>query len=95
MIVFENKFSAIIYQRQQSPIATAALRSTLGFCRSSILQEDMGSNSLNAQIFTFIIPERVTLPAAIIISVAIVALVLVAVIISLVILPYRAPIAIL
>ena len=35
MIVFENKFSAIICQTQQSSIATATLRSPLGFCRRS------------------------------------------------------------
>ena len=35
MIVFENKFSAIICQTQQSSIATATLRSHLGFCRRS------------------------------------------------------------
>ena len=38
MIVFKNKFSAIIRQSQQSPIATALLRSPLNFSdRSNLL----------------------------------------------------------
>ena len=36
MIVFENKFSAIILQRQQSTIASTALRSPLDCCARSI-----------------------------------------------------------
>ena len=41
MIVFENKFSAIISQSQQSPIATASLRSPLDCCdRSNLLWEE-------------------------------------------------------
>ena len=35
MIIFENKFSAIISQSQQSPIATASLRSPLDCCDCS------------------------------------------------------------
>ena len=42
MIVYENEFSAIICQRQQSPIATSALRSPLGFCRRSIWRRVRG-----------------------------------------------------
>ena len=62
MIAFENKFSAIICQSQQSPIATAPLRSPLGFCRRSIRWWLMGMRFFSFQFSAFSFPFDWLLP---------------------------------
>ena len=60
--VFENKFSAIICQSQQSSIATSPLRSPLGFCRRSIRWWLMGMCFFSFQFSAFSFPFDWLLP---------------------------------
>ena len=51
MIVFENKFSAIILQRQQSAIVSTSLRSPLGCCARSTLNASVTGMWSSCRLF--------------------------------------------